>query len=763
MAGLKERSEAAPIIDLVDLVVKSAIKSKASDVHVEPMEKGVLIRHRLDGLLKEVMDLPKWVHEGLIARLKIMAGMDIAEKRLPQDGRLRSTAEDGSEVDFRVSTLRTLFGEKVVMRVLDHRKGVPALEEIGMSATALEEVRGFLRHQHGMILVVGPTGSGKTTTLSSALKAVVSEKTNIITIEDPVEYQIPGVNQTQINDKIKLTFASALRSILRQDPDVILLGEIRDGETAKIAMQAAQTGHLVLSTLHTDDAPSVVTRLADIGAEPFVIASALVGVIAQRLVRRLCVHCRRQYTPPADVLRSLGIADVDAAAIPFYKSVGCDQCNHTGYRGRIGIYEVMRVTDKLRRLIAARTTRRSDPRGGRRRRHDHARGRWAVEGEERRDDSRGVAARGHRGARDAHAVRRVWCGRRRRLQRLPAMRQAPGRRLSALRPGAAAGLEFLPVLRENDDGSQESAQTAQGSRQRGSHAARAAGRQYCGVQEIGGAEKLLRASRDRRRARRLRRSRKHSVCRSRGTIPTRCSISGRNFRAWRRTAPPSSPKPTGFSPTQAAAPSTTARSRTQAGCRRPPPRRRSRPSRPPTRSHQPTRPRRRPPPPPTSTDRQTGPQFKQERASRDEFVRKATMSRLRQALAAVGGGYDESEVSGFDLACVPKKKLFASNKNPRLLGRFISRLDREAVADAWKEAAKWGVAAGEEVCVLLMGTSLAPAGELAGEIADQRKRQPRKGGKLTLIPVDARVWDAHMPFDAPAIAKTLLARLRTGS
>ena len=239
VAGLKERSEAAPIIDLVDLVVKSAIKSRASDIHVEPMEKGVLIRHRLDGLLKEVMDLPKWVHEGLIARLKIMAGMDIAEKRLPQDGRLRSTADDGTDVDFRVSTLRTMFGEKVVMRILDHRKGVPALEEIGLSATALEELRGFLRHQHGMILVVGPTGSGKTTTLSSSLREVQSEKTNIVTIEDPIEYQIPGVNQTQINDKIKLTFASALRSILRQDPDVILLGEIRDAETAKIAMQAA--------------------------------------------------------------------------------------------------------------------------------------------------------------------------------------------------------------------------------------------------------------------------------------------------------------------------------------------------------------------------------------------------------------------------------------------------------------------------------------------------------------------------------------------
>jgi type II secretory ATPase GspE/PulE/Tfp pilus assembly ATPase PilB-like protein len=255
-----------------------------------------------------------------------------------------------------VSTLRTLFGEKVVLRVLDHRKGVPPLEELGFSAASLEELRYFLRHQHGMILVVGPTGSGKTTTLCSALTTLKTENSNIITIEDPVEYQLPGINQTQINDKIKLTFSSALRSILRQDPDVILVGEIRDNETAKIAMQAAQTGHLVLSTLHTDDAPSTVTRLTDIGVEPFVAGSALIGVVAQRLVRRLCLSCRRQYTPESEVLRALNISEADAAMLPFYKAAGCDQCNHTGYRGRIGLYEVMRVTDKLRRMIASRAS-----------------------------------------------------------------------------------------------------------------------------------------------------------------------------------------------------------------------------------------------------------------------------------------------------------------------------------------------------------------------------------------------------------------------
>jgi type IV pilus assembly protein PilB len=351
--GLKGATpETAPIIDLVDLVIKSALKSRASDIHIEPTESNVVVRHRLDGLLKEVMDLPKWVHEGFVARMKIMGGMDIAEKRLPQDGRIRVAADDGQEVDFRASTLRTIFGEKLVLRILDNRKGVPPLEELGFSATALEHIRFFLRHQHGMILVVGPTGSGKTTTLCSALTSVRSERTNIITIEDPVEYQIPGVNQTQINDKIKLTFASALRSILRQDPDVVLVGEIRDQETARIAMQAAQTGHLVLSTLHTDDAPSCITRLTDIGIEPYVSASALIGVIAQRLMRRLCMHCRRPYTPDPETLRAMSVSDTDAATLTFYRAVGCEQCNHTGYRGRVGIYEIMPVTDKLRRMIA---------------------------------------------------------------------------------------------------------------------------------------------------------------------------------------------------------------------------------------------------------------------------------------------------------------------------------------------------------------------------------------------------------------------------
>ncbi len=331
------------------------------------------------------------------------------------------------------------------------------------------------------------------------MKAVQSEKTNIITIEDPVEYQIPGVNQTQINDKIKLTFASALRSILRQDPDVILLGEIRDGETAKIAMQAAQTGHLVLSTLHTDNAPSVVTRLMDIGAEPYVIASALVGVVAQRLVRRLCVHCRRQYTPPSETLRALNIPEADASAIPFYKSVGCDQCNHTGYRGRIGIYEVMRVTEKLRRLISSKAT------------EDQLRD-AAISG--------GMISLGEDGLAKVRAgfttpeellrvvteVREMrtlcsGCGAAVGVDFM-ACPQCGKRligRLSSLRARAAARMELLSLLRAQHRRA-EAPETPQGKgwRRPEGGAARTAGRQRRGVQEIGGAERVLPAARDRR-------------------------------------------------------------------------------------------------------------------------------------------------------------------------------------------------------------------------------------------------------------------------
>jgi type IV pilus assembly protein PilB len=348
--------DATPIIDLVDLILKTAFKNQASDIHLEPKEKGVVVRHRLDGMLKEVMDLPKWVHEGLVTRLKIMAGMDIAEKRLPQDGRMRVQNDSGGDIDFRASSLKTLHGEKMVLRMLNHDKGVPRLEDLGLGAATLSDLKQFLKHQHGVILVVGPTGSGKTTTLCSALTSIQSERTNITTIEDPIEYQLPGINQTQIQDKIKLTFAAALRSILRQDPDVILVGEIRDQETARIALQAAQTGHLVLSTVHTDDAPSTVTRLLDIGVESYVIASAAIGVVAQRLVRRLCQSCRQRYTPSSEVLQAMNVTEADAASIGFYKAVGCDKCNQTGYKGRIGIYEVMTITDKLRRLIARRAT-----------------------------------------------------------------------------------------------------------------------------------------------------------------------------------------------------------------------------------------------------------------------------------------------------------------------------------------------------------------------------------------------------------------------
>ncbi len=340
-----------PVAEMVDEILEQAILSGASDIHIEACENEVTVRHRLDGLLKEVSTVPKLVQDGLVSRLKIMASMDIAEKRLPQDGRLRIWSKEGRKVDFRVSSLRTLHGEKVVLRMLDHSRGLPSLDTLGFSAGDLKQVRSFLKHQYGMILTVGPTGSGKSTTLAAALASIRTPEVNIVTIEDPVEYEIAGINQTQVHEKIKLTFARSLRAILRQDPDVILVGEIRDQETARIAMQAAQTGHLVLSTLHTDDAPSAVTRLCDMGIEPYIIGSTLIGVIAQRLVRKLCEHCRKPYVPSDDVLKELNITRRDLSW-PMYHSVGCPECRHTGYRGRTGIYQLMGVSDRISRMIS---------------------------------------------------------------------------------------------------------------------------------------------------------------------------------------------------------------------------------------------------------------------------------------------------------------------------------------------------------------------------------------------------------------------------
>ncbi len=345
------RTESIP--ELADLIVKNAIASHATDVHVEPTELGVVIRHRLDGVLTTVRQLPGQLHEGLIARLKTMAGIDVGEKRLPQDGRIRAAGEDGARVDFRVSTLRTVAGEKLVMRLLDRRKRAPLLDEIGLSESALATVRELLRQPRGMILVAGPAGSGTTLTLNALLATVPPDHANIVTIEDSVEYQTPGVNRTQVSDASGPGFAGALRLILDQDADVILLSHLRDAETAIVAVHAAQTGQLILSTLGADDTSSSVTRLADMGVERHAVAQALIGVIAQRLVRRLCTHCRRRYTPPDETLRSLDISGDEGAGMAFYQAAGCDQCNHTGYRGRLGVYEVMRVTDNLRRLISS--------------------------------------------------------------------------------------------------------------------------------------------------------------------------------------------------------------------------------------------------------------------------------------------------------------------------------------------------------------------------------------------------------------------------
>lgn len=338
----------APIIRFVNSLFTQAVKERASDIHIEPFEKELAVRFRVDGVLYEVVKPPKRLKASIVSRVKIMAGLNIAEKRIPQDGRIR-TRMAGREVDVRVSTMPVRHGERVVMRLLE--KGtVFNLEGVGMEMATVSEFRKLIRMPHGIILVSGPTGSGKTTTLYSALSEINSPDKNILTIEDPVEYELRGIGQTQVNHKIDLTFANVLRAHLRQDPDVILVGETRDKETAENAIQASLTGHLVFSTIHTNDSPTAFTRLVDMGIEPFLVASSLMAVLAQRLVRTLCPHCKEAYSPTESDLAQVGLSlsHVDG---PLYRAKGCEECNFKGYRGRMGIYELLIVDDKLRAMV----------------------------------------------------------------------------------------------------------------------------------------------------------------------------------------------------------------------------------------------------------------------------------------------------------------------------------------------------------------------------------------------------------------------------
>jgi type IV pilus assembly protein PilB len=350
ISDLKQAVEEAPVVKLVNLILAEAIKKGASDIHAEPYEKVFRIRFRIDGVLYEVMTPPMSLKNAIISRLKIMANLDISERRLPQDGRMKVRYK-GREVDFRVSTLPTLFGEKVVMRLLDRSNLKLDLSKLGFDPKALADFEAAIRAPYGMILVTGPTGSGKTTTLYSALDRLNQPETNIMTAEDPVEFNIKGINQVQIRDGIGLNFAAALRSFLRQDPDVIMVGEIRDYETAEIAVKAALTGHLVLSTLHTNDAPSAVTRLLNMGIEPFLVASSVLLILAQRLLRRICIHCKTPIIVQPNALMDIGLTADEAASITCYKGQGCDACSGTGYRGRIAIYEVMVLSPELRDAV----------------------------------------------------------------------------------------------------------------------------------------------------------------------------------------------------------------------------------------------------------------------------------------------------------------------------------------------------------------------------------------------------------------------------
>jgi general secretion pathway protein E len=348
---LLDASDEAPIIRLVNQLIFQAVKDRTSDIHIEPFERQLVVRFRIDGILYDIVKPPKRFQPVILSRVKIMAGLNIAEKRLPQDGRIR-TKIAGKDVDIRVSVIPTAFGERIVMRLLDRSATLLPLDDLGLAGQNLKTVQRLIHQSHGIILVTGPTGSGKTTTLYASLQKINSNEKNIITIEDPIEYQLAGVGQMQVNPKIELTFANGLRSILRQDPDVIMVGEIRDMETAEIAIHAALTGHLVFSTLHTNDSFGAVTRLVDMGIEPFLVSSSVIAVMAQRLLRRVCAKCRTRIQPTSEQLREVGISPAQAATgTVFHAGTGCPDCKQTGYRGRIGIHELLVVDDDIRALI----------------------------------------------------------------------------------------------------------------------------------------------------------------------------------------------------------------------------------------------------------------------------------------------------------------------------------------------------------------------------------------------------------------------------
>ncbi len=347
---LKQAVEEAPVVKLVNLMLSEAIGRGASDIHLEPYEKSFRVRYRIDGVLYDVMQPPLKLKAALSSRVKIMSELDIAERRLPQDGRIKLKLKN-KEVDLRVSTLPTLFGEKIVMRILDKSNLVLDLTKLGFEQKAMQEFEEAIHSPYGMVLVTGPTGSGKTTTLYSALSTLNTVDVNIMTTEDPVEYNLMGINQVQVKEEIGLTFASALRSFLRQDPDIIMVGEIRDFETAEIAVKAALTGHLVLSTLHTNDAPSTISRLLNMGIEPFLVSASVLLILAQRLCRQICKDCKEEEKVPIPAIVNLGFSEQEARSIKCYKGKGCNKCNDTGYKGRIALYEVMPVRDEVKELI----------------------------------------------------------------------------------------------------------------------------------------------------------------------------------------------------------------------------------------------------------------------------------------------------------------------------------------------------------------------------------------------------------------------------